>query len=88
MDGNGVNAFGEGGCYDCWQPRQFMASAKIHGKRVSGSCVTHLPSGARDQGPGVRGQGKPALCGRQTGFRQAGKQLESLTYVMVVGRDP
>ena len=45
IDGCGVNRFEEGGCYDCWQPRQFMASATIHGKQVSGSCVTHSLSG-------------------------------------------
>jgi hypothetical protein len=40
IDGCGVNRFEEGGCCDCWQPRQFMAAATIHGKQVSGSCVT------------------------------------------------
>ena len=41
-NGSGINAFGEGGCYDCWKPRQFMASARIHGKRVTGSCPTQF----------------------------------------------
>src|ERR1700730_15699123 len=41
-DGSGVKAFGEGGCYDCWKPRQFMAWARIHGKRVTGSCPTQF----------------------------------------------
>jgi hypothetical protein len=45
IGGSGVNAFGEGGCYDCWKSRQFMASARIHGKRVSGSCPTKYVTG-------------------------------------------